>query len=244
MLAGSAVSFLANTEGSGHTSTTSPHATATIGTPIQVPSVTFMTTPSPTPQPLFSDYFIDNSNGWLIGDARGYKQQISDGTLSLSVTNHKILVESLPLNSAFGDFLLTTIFTFQQGNKDDRIGLFLRGDSTLDRNYRIDIDGNNTYKISKEGLDTQRNPVTTLLVGPTTTTALKPLGQTNELTVIMKEATLMLIINGIVVKSISDPDYTQGQTALFVQHGENSKGVLAVFHSIELYPAPDELPAP
>lgn len=219
----------------GNASAHHPALTATATRPI---------TPSPslTPQPLFSDNFSDNSKGWYTGKVADYTRTISDDALTLSATDHKILVESLPSDATFDDFMLTTTFTLQQADEHDSVGLYLRGDSNLDHDYRIDIFGNATYAISKESLDEHNNQIITPLAGPAHSSSLKPAGQQNTLKVIMKESTLVLMMNGTVVNTVTDTDYTRGQIALFVENGETSDGVTASFSDIEIYPAPDQLP--
>src|SRR6266536_1247513 len=74
-------------------------------------------------------------------------------------------------------------------------------------------------------------------VPPTHTSLLKPMGATYMLNVIMKGPTMQLLVNGSIVNTISDPDYTKGQIALFVTNGATSQGVTAIFSSIEIDPA-------
>lgn len=205
-------------------------------------------TPAPTPtvlstpQPLFSDDFTDKSKGWYIGSTSGYTRVISDDTLTLADSNHTILTESLPTNTTFNDFMVNVTFTILQASQDDSVGLYLRGDSNLDHDYRIDIYGNNTYAISKEFLDASKSPQVQILVSPTGDSALKPAGQQNTITVIMKGPELVLLVNGTIVNSVIDSDYTSGQIALFVQNSETSSEVEASFSSVVVYPAPDEVP--
>jgi len=162
--------------------------------------------------------------------------------LELTDTNHKSLIESLPTTHSFDDFSLTTTLTLEQGDKNDSVGVYLRGDSNLDHDYRINIFGNNTYAISKEYLDSNNAPQSLYLVPPTHLPQLKPLGAPNIVTVIMDGPTLQLLVNGKVVNTISDPDYTKGQIALFVTNGTTSQGVTAIFSSIQITAAPDQLP--
>lgn len=191
--------------------------------------------PSATPQPLFTDNFTDNSKGWYTGDVSGYTRIISDSGLTLAVTNHKVLTESLPTNDTFDDFTVTTTFTLLNADEHDSVGLYVRGDSNLDHDYRVEVFGNNTYAISKEVLDTNDNLVATFLVPPTHTSLLKPIGQPNILTVTMKGPTLLLCINNSRASAATDTDYTRGQIALFVENGNTSNGVTATFSSITVY---------
>src|SRR5437588_4065568 len=205
-------------------------------------------TPTPTPtilsktQPLFFDDFTDKSKGWYLGSASGYTRVIDDNTLTLADSNHTILTESLPTNTSFGDFMVNVSFTILQGNKDDSVGLYLRGDSNLDHDYRIDIYGNNTYAISKEFLDVTKSPQVQFLVSPTSAAALKPAGQQNTITVMMKGPELVLMVNGTIVNSVTNSDYTSGQIALFVHNSETSSEVEASFSSVIVYPVPDQVP--
>jgi len=238
ILVGSGIFLFANTRNQGNTTSQTHHTSATRSnvasvsptpptqTPLPMPSLT------PTPQPLFFDYFLDNNKGWLTSNVAGYTRAVDESGLYLSDTNHKILVESLPTNTTFDNFTLTTTFTFQRGDAHDSIGLYLRGDNNLDHDYRIDIYGNNMYAISKEALDSNHKQITTVLAGPANTEALKQPGHENTLTVTMVNTLMVLTINGIVVSTINDADYTRGQIALFVQNGMTSDGVDALFSSV------------
>ncbi|MBV9713710.1 MAG: DUF1080 domain-containing protein [Ktedonobacteraceae bacterium] len=197
---------------------------------------------TPTPTPIFADDFSDNSQGWYINNVAGYTRSLTSNGLILTDTNHNPMIESLPTNHKFDDFILTTTLTLKQGDNHDSVGVYLRGDSNLDHDYRIDIFGNNTYAISKEYLDTGNIPRALYIIPPTHSTQLKPRGDANTLTVIMKGPTMILLINGKLVNAIIDEDYTHGQIALFVANGATSSGVTAVFSSIEIDLAPEQFP--
>ncbi len=211
------------------------------GSVIVSPSVT-TPTPSPTPPPLFFDNFSDNKNGWYTGDISGYTRLINNNTLTLSDTNHKVLTESLPTSTSLDNFTIIATFTLMKADAHDSVGLYLRGDSNLDHDYRVEVFGDTRYAISKEWLDTGHNLVITYLIGPTYTTALKPLGQQNTVTISINGPNLTLLINNTLVNTLTDSDYTRGQIALFVNNGETSDGVTAVFSSIAVYPVPDQAP--
>ncbi len=252
VIGGSIFLVLQNTGNKGSTSqatrstltmpATSVHGNKTTPTSTPTPIPTATDTPTeqvtPTPTPLFSDDFSnDNLRGWYISNVTGYTRLLVGSGLELTDTNHKSLIESLPTTHKFDDFSLTVMLTLQQGDNNDSTGIYLRGDSNLDHDYRIDIFGNSTYTISKEYLDTDNTPQTMYLVPPTHTSLLKPMGATNMLNVIMKGPTMQLLVNGSIVNTISDPDYTKGQIALFVTNGATSQGVTAIFSSIEIDPA-------
>ncbi|SRR5712692_6083 len=206
-------------------------------------------TPTPTstalliPKPLFFDNFVDSSKGWSLGSVSGYTRLIENGTLTLADANHTILTESLPANTTFDDFMVTVSFTLLQANQEDSVGLYLRGDSNLDHDYRVDFYGNNTYAISKEFLDTSKVPQVKVLVNPSTASTLNAIGRQNTITLIMKGSILVLLINDTVTSTVIDSDYTSGQIALFVQNSDASSGVEAAFSSVAVYPAPDQLPS-
>jgi len=196
----------------------------------------------PTPQALFTSKFSDNSQGWTTGNDNGFSRTISNNQLTMSDSNHKILIESLPTNATFSDFSATANFTFMHGDQNDGIGLYVRGDSNLDHDYRIEVFGDNTYGIGKEYLDSKKNGQVAILVNPVNAPSLHPVGQQNTMTVSMKGSTLVVLINGTLVNTITDHDYANGQIALFVQNGSSSNGVTGSFSSVVVNPAPGKLP--
>src|SRR6266487_4941751 len=207
----------------GKSSKTSSNGNSAVSPTARKATPTPTPTAQSTPQPLFSDDFTDKSKGWYLGSASGYTRVINNNTLTLADSNHTILTESLPTNTSFDDFMVSVTFTILQANQDDSIGLHLRGDSNLDHDYRIDIYGNNTYAISKEYLDLDKYPQTQFLINPTKTSVLKPIGQQNTLTVIMKGPMLVLLLNGTVINTVTDQDYSSGQIALFVRNSDTSE---------------------
>ncbi len=226
--------FIGHADGQGKT-----HAGA-------VPSPTIPTaTPSPssTPQPLFYDDFTGVNKGWYLSDSAGYTRQIVNDSLLLSNTNHDVLIESLPTDRAFSDFVLTVVFTVVKLDWNNSIGVYVRGDSNLDHDYRVDIYGNDTYSISKEYLDAQKDQQSMYLAGPDATNYLNPTGQQNVLTVTMNGSAMMLRINGWEVVSLNDADYTQGQIALFVQGSPAAKQATALFDSVAVNSLPDQIPS-
>jgi hypothetical protein len=207
------------------------------------------TTPSPQPtqqptvQPLFSDNFADNSKNWDTTSGPGFTRSVGNNALTLAEANHKILIETFPTTSTFSDLIFTATFTIQQADKTDSLGLYVRGDSNLDHDYRVDIFGDGTYAISKEYVDTNKTVRVKSLVDITSSSTINPVGQQNTVSMIMKGTTLVLLINKTVVNTVTDSDYTDGQVAVFVQNGNTSNGVKASFTNVAVYPAPDQLPS-
>jgi hypothetical protein len=186
-------------------------------------------------QPLFQDNFANNTHGWSTNNLSGYTRAIQNNQLLLTNTNHTVLVESLPTTTTFTNFSLTTTLTLAQADSADSVGLYLRGDSNLDHDYRIDIFGNTTYAVGKESLDTNNNVINTFLIPPTSSAFLHPVGQPNTLTVTMDGIQLTEEINGHLVASLTDSDYTHGQIALFVSNSDISESTTAAFSSITIY---------
>jgi hypothetical protein len=194
-----------------------------------------------TPQALFADDFADNDNNWDTTSGSGYTRDISNNVLTLADANHKILIETLPTDNTYGDLVATVTFTLVQADRDDSVGLYVRGDSNLDHDYRLDLFGDGSYAVSKEYLDGTEVKLKPI-VEPTKTSALKLVGEDNTVSLIAKGSKFVLVINNQVVSSFTDTDYTDGQVALFVQNGDASKGVKATFSSVAIYPAPTTLP--
>lgn len=207
------------------------------------PSPTVLTTtPSPasTPQPLFYDDFTSNTKGWYQSHSAGYTRLIVNDSLLLSDTNHDVLIESLPTDRTFGNYTLTVVFTVIKLDWNDSLGVYVRGDSNLDHDYRIDIYGNGNYSISKEYLDTQNQQQSMYLEEPQPESYLNPAGQQNVLTVTMNGPTMTMLLNGSTVTSIADADYTQGQIALFVQGSPSANQVSASFDSVTVTALPSQ----
>lgn len=197
----------------------------------------------PLPPALFSDNFANNSKGWLVGNGNGFSRTLGNHTLTLAENNQgRILPEGIPTTPTYTDFTVTATFTLPQGDQNDSAGLYMRGDSNLDHDYRLDINGDNTYAIAREFTDPDKTANQQFLVKPTTSPAIKPLGQQNTITVIMKGHQIVLLINSTVVVSVSDTNYMSGQIALYAAHGETSSGTKVSFTSIAVYPAPSQLP--
>ena len=197
----------------------------------------------PTQQALFFDNFANKNKGWATGNDNGLSRNITNHALVLVENNQNhILTETLPSNSTYSDFMVTTTFTFNQGDQNDSVGIYMRGDSNLDHDYRVDINGDNSYAIAREFIDTDNVPKQLFIVKATHSSAIKPVGQQNTVTTIMKGSQLVLLINGTKVDSINDKNYTNGQIALYVRHGTSSSGAQASFSRVAVYPPPPQLP--
>jgi hypothetical protein len=184
---------------------------------------------------MFYDTFINDYHGWLLGSNGGYFRIMVNNSLILSDTNPDTpLVEAAPTLTNLDNYVVSTDFTISQGDGNDGTGLYLRGDSTLDHDYRVDINGNNTFDVAKEFLDTKQTAQQTMLVPPTYTNVLHPPGRSNTLTVILIGPALTIEMNNVVVATVNDLSYTNGQIALFARHGATSSGVTISFTRFEI----------
>jgi hypothetical protein len=224
--------FFVTRNANGQHTPTITTATKTPATDTPTPSIT------PTPEPLYIEDFSDGGKGWYLSDRAGYTRTFVNGQLILQATNQKRLIESLPNSKTYSDFMVTVAFTLQTGDGNDSVGLYLRGDSNLDHDYRLDIYGDMTYDLSKESLEDDNLPENTPLMEPEHTTALHTMGTPNTLTVMLQGSVITLMINGQLVNTFIDTTYQQGQVALFVNNGNTSGGVTSTFSSIAIYGLP------
>lgn len=227
--------FLQTSKGKGTTPTTGTE------TPMPTPSSTAIYLETPPPQSVFYDTFKNNALGWSLSNADGYYRTLKSGELTLTNTNPGVtLIESLPTNAIYNNFTVSVDLTILRAGRDDRAGIYVRGDSNMDHDYRIDINGDNTIDIAKEYLDSNNNPRTVLLDTPRGNPALNPPGEQNTIRLVMSGSQLILFINSVEVSSIIDSDYATGQVALFVYAGENSKGVSVLVSRVEVDKPPEK----
>lgn len=209
-----------------------------VATPTVAPSPTWIPTAvTPPAESFFYDTFVNNSHGWSLASNDGYYRILVNNTLILANTNPDTpLIESVPANTNLDDYLVSVDFTVNRGDTHDSVGLYVRGDSTLSHDYRVDMNGNGTFDVAKEWLDPSKvQPAqTTMLVPPTHASELKPAGQQNTLSVIMLGPTITVVLNNVALKTVNDPSYTNGQVALFARHGSSSSGVNVSFSRVEI----------
>jgi hypothetical protein len=197
----------------------------------------------PALTPLFSDDFANNSKGWGITTGPGYSSTIANHALIMTDRNHRILVAPLPIQQTFTDFQITVDMTLQSGDNNDSMGVYMRGDDQLNNDYRVDIFGDGSYAISKEVTGLDGTTRVDILSGIALNSAIKPLGQQNEITVIIKGTHIVLAVNGRLVASVTDSSYASGMIALFVSNGQSSPAATVAISSVVVYPAPSQLPA-
>jgi hypothetical protein len=209
-------------------------------TPTPTPSPTSIYLETPPAQSEFYDTFKNNALGWSISTTAGFYRTVKPGELALINTNRgTILIESLPTNTIFDNCTVIVDLSILKIGLGDSVGLYIRGDSDLQHDYRLDLNGDGTFDIAKEYLDSRNNPQSVILVGPKRDSALHSLGELHTITLTMNGSQLQLFINNVKVIVMSDRDYIAGQVALFAHLGGNSQDVEVSFHRIEIDKIPE-----
>ncbi len=204
-----------------------------------IPSSTNSMTPiyldTPPPQAEFYDTFKNNAQNWSVSNTSGYFRTVNPGELVLSNTNQgTTLVESLPTNSVYANCTVIVDFTMLKVGLNDSVGIFIRGDTNLEHDYRVDLYGSGNFDITKEYLDSKNNPQSIILAKSKINSILKPQGDQNTILLTMDGPRLRLYINNVKVSSITDNDYPSGQVALFAQLDRSSQGVTVSFSRVEI----------
>lgn len=231
LLVGSGVLWqqLAGAHNTRRTGNTQPPATATsipLWTPTEV---------TPPATSTFYETFVNNQHGWSLSGTGGDFRVLTDHRLILASTNpDTTLIESVPTSTVLDNYVVSVDFTLNLGDTHDGTGLYVRGDSHLDHDYRIDINGNQTVDVAKEWLDSAQTPQSTLLSPPRPTHLLNPPGQINTLTVFLINQTITVQLNNVAITTIFDPSYSNGQVALFVHHAQSPRGAVYSFSRVEI----------
>jgi hypothetical protein len=221
--------FIQRSRGKGSRLTTNTE------TPTPTPTPTSIYLETPPAQSEFYDTFKNNALGWSVSSTAGYYRTVKPGELTLMNTNRgTTLVESLPTNSIFDNFTVIVDLTILKASLGDSVGIYIRGDSNLEHDYRIDLNGDGTFDIAKEYLDSRNNPQSIILFGPRSDSALNPQGEHNTITLAMNGSQLQLFINNVKASVVTDSDYITGQVALFAHLGEESQDVTVSFSSVEV----------
>lgn len=199
---------------------------------------------TPTGQPLFSDFFKDNSTNWNLNAPTGQKCSIAGGKLMLETDNHALFPLILP-GKAFADFRLDVDAGLTGGDAGNGYGVYIRAASTpnnpLGLYYRFEVYGDGSFLVYK-GLGDGKDPANISDAKKSTNSAVFALaqGKLNHLTIIAKGPKLDFIINGVNVVSITDvaPVYTSGSVALFASEVKAAQsGAQATFQNLAMFPA-------
>jgi hypothetical protein len=190
---------------------------------------------TPPAEAEFYDTFKNNAQSWNVSSASGYVRMITrDGLILTNTHRNSTLIESLPTNSNFANCTVIIDLAMLEVGSNDSIGIFFRGDTNLEHDYRLDIFGDGSFDIVKESLDSKNNPQNVVLAEAKINTILKPLGDKNLILLTMSGPQMRLYINNVRISSITDTDYTSGQVALFAQMNGNSPKVSVLFSKVEV----------
>jgi hypothetical protein len=202
------------------------------------------TVPYPVPHgpPLFSDSFLSDAYGWNLQSSPGnYTVTLGQGALSLEIEQHKLLWELLPGERSYSNFILTVNAVLSQGDQNDGYGVYVRGTanqaSDLATYYRFELYGDGSYAIFKGTPGPSGTSTSTTIAGYTLSSAIQPQGKLNRLMIIARGAAMSFIINGQLLKTISDDSYASGFVALFVSNLPQAKlGAQVQFSQFAIYP--------
>src|SRR5581483_1731714 len=103
--------------------------------------------------------------------------------------------------------------------------------------YRFELYGDGSYAIFKGAVDANGVSATTKLVDYTLNPAIKKQGGLNKIMIIAKGASLSFIVNGQLLKTITNNSYASGTIALFVSNLPQAKpGAQVQFTQFAIYP--------
>ena len=206
------------------------------------PSPTAVPYPSPGGTPFFSDNFASDTNGWNLQSSPGnYAVSINNGALTMEMDKHQLLWELLPGEATYSNFTLTTNAVLARGDQNNGYGVYIRGTansaSDLATYYRFELYGDGSYAIFKGTTGANGISTTTKIVDYTLNAAIKKQGGVNHIMIIAKGAVLSFVVNGQLLKTISDGSYSNGSVALFVSNLPEAKpGLQVQFSQFAIYP--------
>lgn len=205
---------------------------------------TTSTVPYPLPKesPLFSDNFLSDGAGWNLQSSSGnYNVTAGHGALTLEIEQHKLLWELLPGERSYSNLILTLNAILSQGDRNNGYGVYIRGTanqvSDLATYYRFEVYGDGSYAIFKGTLNPSGHSISTTIGNYTLSPAIQPQGKLNRLMVIARGSSMSFIVNGQLLKTISDRSYANGEVALFVSNLPQAKlGAQVQFSQLAIYP--------
>lgn len=198
--------------------------------------------PLPTGNPLFSDNFASDANGWnLTGASGSYAVSINNNALTMEIDKNQLLWELLPGERSYSNFTLIVNAMLSKGDQNNGYGVYIRGasnaQSDLATYYRFELYGDGSYAIFKGVTGASGASTATKIVDYTPNAAIKKQGGTNQIMIIAKGPTLSFIVNGQLLKTIKDTSYTSGTVALFISNlPEARPGLQVQFSQFAIYP--------
>jgi len=203
---------------------------------------TLAPTPTPSGKPLFSDFFVNNDDGWNLQGAPGkFSVKVGGGFMVLEDDDNKLLWELVPGGKTFNNFRLGVDAVLSKGTQDNGYGVYIRGASTqavdLATYYRFELYGDGTFAVFKGTVDGNGNSTSSILVNYTVNAAILKQGSLNHIAITANGPKMTFMVNGQTVSTVSDNSYTSGSVALFVSNLKNSPpGAQATFSKLAIYP--------
>lgn len=159
----------------------------------------------------------------------------------MEMDKNQLLWELLPGARVYSDFTLTVNAVLDKGDQNNGYGIYIRGaanaTSDLATYYRFELYGDGSYAIFKGSTDASGTSTDTKIVDYTLNAAVKKEGGTNQIMIIAKGTTLSFIVNGQLLKTITDHSYTSGSVALFISNLPQAKpGIQVQFSRFAIYP--------
>ncbi len=195
----------------------------------------------PKGTPLFADNFSSDAYGWNLQSSPGnYTVTLGNSVLGLKVEKQSLLWELLPGERTFSNFTLMVRADLTQGDQNNGYGVFIRGTSDqktdLASYYRFELYGDGSYAIFKGTSDAGGNSIATKMVNYTLNPVIKKRGEVNQIMIIAKGPVLSFVVNGQLLKAITDTSFSSGSIALFVSNLPQSKpGAQAQFSQFAIY---------
>lgn len=196
----------------------------------------------PKGTPVFADNFSSDVYGWNLQSSPGnYTVTVGNGLLGLKIEKHSLLWELLPGERTFSNFTLIVQAVLSEGDQNNGYGVYIRGTSNqktdLATYYRFELYGDGSYAIFKGIRGSGGNSIATKMVNYTMNPAIKKRGQVNQIMIIAKGSALSLVVNGQLLKAITDTSFSRGSIALFVSNLPQAKpGAQAQFSQLAIYP--------
>lgn len=161
--------------------------------------------------------------------------------LTLEVDQHNLLWELLPGERTYSNFILTADAELAQGGQNNGYGIYIRGtanqNSDLATYYRFEVYGDGTYAVFKGVVNASGQSISTQIVDYALSPAIQKQGKVNHIMIIARGASMSFIVNGQLLKTVSDRSYASGAVALFVSNLPQAKpGAQAQFSQLTIYP--------
>ncbi|HEY6541583.1 MAG TPA: family 16 glycoside hydrolase [Ktedonobacteraceae bacterium] len=198
--------------------------------------------PLPTGTPFFSDNFSSDANGWNLQSSPGnYTVTLNNGTLTMEIDKNQLLWELLPGERTYSNLTLIVNAALKRGDQNNGYGVYIRGaanaQSDLAADYRFELYGDGSYAIFKGVTDASGTSTDTKIVNYTLNAAIKKEGGTNQIMIIARGPNLSFVVNGQLLKTITDTSYASGSVALFISNLPEAKpGMQVQFSQFAIYP--------